>query len=145
MLVRFRGDVINLNPGVVVILGGINDIAENNGPSKLEDVFGNIVSMAELAKANHIKVGLSSILPAFSFPWRRLINPVPKINILNKMMKDYADIYKIVYLDYITAIADQRSGLPVNLSKNSVHPNLEGYKVMEQLAEKAIKAALKKK
>ncbi len=76
MLVRFREDVINLQPGVVVILAGINDIAENNGPSKLEDVFGNILSMAELAKANHIKVVLSSILPAFSFPWRWLEVPV---------------------------------------------------------------------
>lgn len=145
MLVRFREDVINLQPGVVVILAGINDIAENNGPSKLEDVFGNIVSMAELAKANHIKVVVSSILPAFSFPWRPSINPVPKIKELNEMIKDYADKNKIVYLDYFTAMADQRSGLPSNLSNDGVHPNLKGYKVMEPLVEKAIEAALKKK
>src|SRR6201999_101552 len=79
MLVRFREDVINLQPSVVVILAGINDIAENNGPSKLEDVFGNLVSMAELARANHIKVVLSSVLPAFAFPWRPAINPVDKV------------------------------------------------------------------
>jgi lysophospholipase L1-like esterase len=145
MLVRFREDVINLQPSVVVILAGINDIAENNGPSKLEDVFGNIVSMAELAKANHIKVVLSSILPAFSFPWRPSIDPVSKVKALNKMIKDYADKNNIVYLDYFTAMADARSGLTANLSKDGVHPNLEGYKVMEPLAEKAIAAAMKKK
>ncbi len=145
MLVRFREDVINLQPGVVVILAGINDIAENNGPSKPEDVFGNIVSMTELAKANHIKVVLSSVLPAFAFPWRPAIDPVPKVKALNEMIKAYADKNNIVYLDYFTAMADSRSGLPANLSKDGVHPNLEGYKMMEPLAEKAIAAALKKK
>lgn len=145
MLVRFREDVINLKPAVVVILAGINDIAENNGPSKLEDVFGNIASMAELAKANHIKVVLSSVLPAFAFPWRPSINPVPKVKALNEMIKAYADKNNIVYLDYFTAMADSRRGLPANLSKDGVHPNLEGYKVMKPLAEKAIAAALKKK
>lgn len=145
MLVRFREDVINLQPGVVVILAGINDIAENNGPSKLGDVFGNIVSMAELAKANHIKVVLSSVLPAFSFPWRPAVDPVPKVKALNKMIKDYADKNNIVYLDYFTAMADARSGLPANLSKDGVHPNLDGYKIMEPLAEQAIAAASKKK
>lgn len=145
MLVRFREDVINLKPAVVVILAGINDIAENNGPSKLEDVFGNIASMAELAKANHIKVVLSSVLPAFAFPWRPSINPVPKVKALNEMIKAYADKNNIVYLDYFTAMADSRRGLPANLSKDGVHPNLEGYKVMEPLAEKAIAASLKKK
>ncbi len=145
MLLRFRPDVINLKPSVVVILAGINDIAENNGPSKLEDVFGNIVSMTELAKANGIKVVISSVLPAFSFPWRPAINPVPKVAALNKMLKAYAAKNNIVYLDYFTAMADERMGLPSNLSKDGVHPNLEGYKVMEPLAEKAIAAALKKK
>ncbi|WP_419802864.1 SGNH/GDSL hydrolase family protein [Mucilaginibacter sp.] len=145
MLVRFREDVINLKPSVVVILAGINDIAENNGPSKLEDVFGNIVSMAELAKANHIKVVLSSVMPAFAFPWRPAINPVPKVAALNEMLKTYADKNGITYLDYFTAMADARKGLPSNLSKDGVHPNLQGYRMMEPLAEKAIASALKRK
>lgn len=145
MLLRFREDVINLKPAVVVILAGINDIAENNGPSKLEDVFGNLVSMAELAKVNHVKVVLSSVLPAFAFPWRPAINPVPKVAALNKMIKAYAEKNNIVYLDYFTAMADSRSGLPSELSKDGVHPTLAGYKVMEPLAEKAIKEALKNK
>jgi len=117
MLVRFREDVINLKPAVVVILAGINDIAENNGPSRLEDVFGNIVSMVELARASHIRVVLSSVLPAYDIPWRAGINPVPKVARLNGMIKDYADKNDIVYLDYFTAIADERKGLPANLSK----------------------------
>lgn len=145
MLVRFRQDVINLKPNVVVILAGINDIAENNGPSKLEDVFGNIVSMTELAKANGIKVVLSSVLPASAFPWRPAIDPVPKVKALNEMLKAYTAKNNIVYLDYFTAMADERMGLPVTLSEDGVHPNLEGYKVMEPLAEKAIATALKKK
>lgn len=144
MLVRFRQDVINLKPSVVVILAGINDIAENNGPSKLEDVFGNIVSMTELAKANGISVVLSSVLPASAFPWRPAINPVPKVKALNETLNAYAAKNNLVYLDYFTAMADEKGGLPANLSKDGVHPNLEGYKVMEPLAEKAIAAALKK-
>ena len=145
MLLRFRQDVINLKPGVVVILAGINDIAENNGPSKLEDVFGNIVSMTELAKANNIKVVLSSVLPAAAFPWRPAINPVPKVKALNELLKAYAAKNNLVYLDYFTAMRDEKSGLPANLSKDGVHPNLEGYKVMEPLAERAIAAAFRKK
>ena len=142
MLLRFRQDVINLKPGVVVILAGINDIAENNGPEKLADIFGNIVSMAELAKANHIKVVLSSLLPAFALPWRPAIDPLPKVKALNEMIKSYAYQNNIVYLDYFTAMADSRGGLPANLSKDGVHPNLAGYKIMEMLADKAVNETL---
>jgi acetyl esterase/lipase/lysophospholipase L1-like esterase len=145
MLVRFRDDVINLKPAAVVILAGINDIAENNGPIKLEDVFGNIQSMAQLAKAAGIKVVLSSVLPAFDFPWRPGMNPAPKVIRLNAMIKDYADKNHIVYLDYFSAMADERNGLPKTLSTDGVHPTLAGYKIMEPLAEKAIAEALKHK
>ncbi|MBS1598806.1 MAG: alpha/beta hydrolase fold domain-containing protein [Bacteroidetes bacterium] len=144
MLVRFREDVINLKPAVVVIMAGINDIAENNGPSKLEDVFGNIVSMAELAKLNHIQVVLSSVMPAYNFPWRPSIDPKPSIKSLNEMIRNYCDKNDIVYLDYFTAMADERKGLPQSLSLDGVHPNLAGYKIMEPLAEKAIDKAFKK-
>jgi acetyl esterase/lipase/lysophospholipase L1-like esterase len=145
MLVRFREDVINLKPSVVLILAGINDIAENTGPSKLEDVFGNIMSMAQLAKTANIKVVLSSVLPANHFPWRPSINPTEKVILLNQMIKDYADKNGIVYLDYYSAMVDSEKGLPKNLSYDGVHPTLEGYKIMEPLAEKAINEALKRK
>lgn len=145
MLVRFREDVINLKPAVVVILAGINDIAENNGPSKLEDVMGNLISMAELARANKIKVVIASVMPAAAFPWRPTIDPKPKVKALNDMIKEYTAKNKFVYLDYFTAMADENAGLPKNLSKDGVHPNLDGYKMMEPLAEKAIADALKSK
>jgi lysophospholipase L1-like esterase len=145
MLVRFRDDVINLKPAVVVILAGINDIAENNGPIKLEAVFGNIQSMAVLAKDAGIKAVLASVLPAFDFPWRPGLEPAQKVVKLNAMIKDYADKNHLVYLDYFSAMADEHKGLPKTLSGDGVHPNLAGYKVMEPLAEKAIAQALKKK
>ena len=145
MLVRFREDVINLKPAVVVILAGTNDIAENNGPSKLEDVFGNIVSMTQLAQASGIKVVLSSVLPAYDYPWHTGMNPVPKIAALNAMIKSYCDKNNVVYLNYYDAMVDARKGLPTNLSKDGVHPTLAGYKVIEPLAEKAIAEALAQK
>ncbi len=145
MLLRFRQDVIDLHPAVVVILAGTNDIAQNTGPITLEQSLGNIISMAELAKANHIRVVISSVLPAFDFPWRRGLGPAEKIVELNKMLKDYADKNHFVYLDYFSAMADERKGLPESLSKDGVHPNLAGYKIMEPLAQKAIAEAMKKK
>jgi lysophospholipase L1-like esterase len=144
MLLRFRNDVINLHPAVVVILGGINDIAENNGPERIEDIFGNLISMAQLATANHIRVVFSSLLPAFALPWKPVIDPVPQVKALNQMLKAYAAVNDMVYLDYFSAMADARSGLPANLSKDGVHPNLEGYKIMEPLAQQAIGLALEK-
>ncbi|HZX59572.1 MAG TPA: SGNH/GDSL hydrolase family protein [Mucilaginibacter sp.] len=145
MLVRFREDVINLKPSVVVILAGINDIAQNTGPEKMEDVAGNIESMAQLAQAAHIKVVISSTLPANRLPWRPAIDPTEKVIQLNQMLKDYAAKNNIVYLDYYSAMVDSEKGLPKNLSGDGVHPSLGGYKVMEPLVEKAIAEALKKK
>jgi len=145
MLVRFRQDVIDLKPTVVVILAGTNDIAGNTGPTTLEQIMANIASMAELAKANNIKVILSSVLPAFDYPWKPGLEPAEKIFALNKMIKEYAGKNAFVYLDYFSAMADERKGLKANLGYDGVHPNLEGYKVMEPLAEKAIEEALKKK
>jgi len=145
MLVRFREDVINLKPSVVVILAGINDIAENTGPEKMENIFGNIQSMVELAHAAHIKVVMSSVLPANHFPWRPSINPTEKVIQLNKMLKDYADKTGVVYLDYYSAMVDSQKGLPANLSHDGVHPTLEGYKIMEPMVVKAIDEALKRK
>jgi lysophospholipase L1-like esterase len=142
MLIRFRPDVINLKPAVVVILAGANDIAGNTGPSTLEMIADNIYSMAELAKAHGIKVVLSSVLPAYDFPWRPGLEPAPKIAALNKMIKEYAMQHGCVYLDYYTAMVDERLGLKAELTYDGVHPNEAGYKVMSPLAEKAIAKAL---
>jgi len=143
MLVRFRADVINLKPKVVLILGGTNDIAGNNGPSTLEMIEDNIASMAELAKANGIKLILCSVLPVYDYPWKPGIEPAEKIVTLNKWIREYASLHKCYYLDYYSSVVDDRKGMKVEYSKDGVHPNKEGYKVMEVLAEKAIKRALK--
>ena len=142
MLLRFRKDVIELNPAVVVILAGINDIAENTGPISIEDIFGNIVSMAQLAKANKIKVVLSSVLPAYDFPWRHGMEPAEKVVKLNNMIRIYAQQNNIVYLDYYSAMVDERKGLDKKYTNDGIHPILAGYKVMETLVEKAIKKVL---
>lgn len=143
MLVRFRADVLDLQPKAVVILAGINDIAQNNGYISLEHTFGNIVSMAELAKAHDIHVILCSVMPAFDFPWRRGLEPADKVIRLNEMIKAYADANKLPYVDYHTAMKDDRNGLPEKYSQDGVHPNLEGYKIMESLVQQAIQKVLK--
>jgi lysophospholipase L1-like esterase len=144
MLIRFRQDVIALKPAVVVILAGINDIAGNTGPTTLENIFGNIVSMTELSRANKIRVVLCSVLPAYDFPWRPGLEPADKVIRLNAMIKAYADKNSIVYLDYHSAMADAKKGLDKRYTADGVHPTLAGYKVMEPLAEKAIAKALKR-
>jgi lysophospholipase L1-like esterase len=143
MLVRFRQDVIQLKPAAVVILAGTNDIAGNTGPTSLENIFGNIASMAELAKANNIKVILSSVLPVYDYPWKPGLAPAEKIFELNQMIRQYADANGFIYLDYFSSMADERKGLKATLGDDGVHPNLAGYKIMEPLAEKAIAEALK--
>lgn len=145
MLVRFRADVINLKPKVVLILGGTNDIAGNTGPSTLEMIEDNLASMAELAKANGIKVILCSILPVFDYPWSPGREPAGKIITVNKWIKEYAASHGCVYLDYFSSVVDERQGMKAEYSKDGVHPNKEGYKVMEALAEKAIRNALNNK
>jgi lysophospholipase L1-like esterase len=143
MLVRFRNDVINLNPSIVVILAGTNDIAGNTGPTTLENIFGNIVSMAELAKANHIKVILCSVLPVFEYSWSPGLEPAGKIIKLNAMLLSYAQKNKLEYVDFHTPMADERNGLKAEYSSDGVHPNLKGYKIMDALVEKAILNASK--
>lgn len=145
MLIRFRPDVINLKPAVVVILAGINDIAGNTGPMTLEQTFGNIVSMIELAEAAKVKVVLCSVLPAFDFPWRPGLQPAQKVVALNNMLKTYALENKLAYVDFFSPMADERNGLQAALSNDGVHPTLAGYKIMEPLVEKGIADALERK
>ena len=142
MLLRFRQDVIDLNPKVVVILAGTNDIAGNTGPSSLEMIADNLMSMAELAEANDIKVVLCSVLPAFDYPWRKGLKPNEKIPALNNMIEEYARRKGFVYLDYFSAMTDGNNGLRQDLGSDGVHPNKKGYELMAPLAEKAIANAL---
>lgn len=142
MLLRFRQDVINLEPAAVVILAGINDIAENTGPSTIEMIANNIISMAELAKENDIKVILCSVLPAHDFPWRRGLEPAGKVIKLNALIKAYANQHKLVYVDYFSSMVDESNGLKKDLGSDEVHPNIAGYLIMEPLIEEAIEKIL---
>ena len=142
MLVRFRQDVVALKPKVVVILAGINDIAGNTGPSSPQMIADNLMSMTEIAKANGIRVVLSSVLPAYDFPWRRGLQPAPKVVALNSWIKQYAQQSGAVYLDYYSKMVDARGGLPPELAGDEVHPTEAGYRLMAPLAEAAIQQAL---
>jgi lysophospholipase L1-like esterase len=142
MLLRFRQDVVGLEPRVVVILAGTNDVAENTGPETLEDIEGNLASMVEIAEANQIHVVLSSILPVAAYPWHKEIRPVDKIVALNTWMKSFAAGRGLVYLDYYSALVDDHHGMKAAFSEDGVHPDKAGYAVMQPLAERAIKEAL---
>ena len=144
MLVRFRQDVIALKPKVVVILAGINDIAGNTGPSTQAMIADNLMSMTEIAKANGIRVVLSSVLPAYDFPWRRGIGPAPKVVALNAWLKCYAAQAGAVYLDYYGKLVDSRGGLSAEMASDGVHPTEAGYRIMAPLAEAAIQEALRR-
>ncbi|SFQ05330.1 GDSL-type esterase/lipase family protein [Hymenobacter arizonensis] len=145
LLVRFRADVIDLRPAVVVILGGINDIAENGGPYNQQATLNNIMTMAELARVHGIRVVLGSVTPATDFWWRKGLQPAPHIMALNQQIKAYATQQKIVYLDLHSALADETLGLKKAYGEDGVHPNLAGYRVMAPLLNQAVAAALKKK
>jgi lysophospholipase L1-like esterase len=142
MVVRFRDDVLALKPKAVVILGGINDIAENTGPTTPEEIEGNIESMAELARAAGIRVVLCSVLPAIDFPWHRGLEPAPKVRALNTWMKDYAAKNNFVYVNYYDAMATADGGMKPELASDGVHPTKAGYAIMAPLAEKGIAQAL---
>lgn len=145
MLLRFRQDVIALKPAVVVILAGTNDIAGNTGPTTIEQIMDNLASMAELASVHGIAVVLSSVLPVYDYPWKPGLEPADKIVRLNQMIREYAARNRCIYLDYFSAMSDERNGLRAELGYDGVHPNEAGYQVMGPLAEKAIQQALKKR
>ena len=145
MLIRFKQDVVALQPSVVVILAGTNDIAGNTGPSSLEMIMDNLSSMVEIATANKIKVVMSSVLPAYDYPWRKGLEPNILIPKLNEMIKSYCEKNDLVYLDYFSVMNDGNNGLRAELTTDGVHCTIEGYKIMESMVKPAIEKALKKK
>lgn len=142
MLVRFRQDVIDLKPKVVMIMTGTNDIMENTGPMTTQQSGESIASMADLATANNIRVVLCSVLPSSEFAWSPDLKPAPRIVELNAWIKQYAAEKGYVYLDYYSAMTDERGGLPPALSEDGVHPLAAGFAIMAPLAEAAIEKAL---
>jgi lysophospholipase L1-like esterase len=143
MLLRFRQDVIELHPRVVVILGGTNDVAQNTGPMSPEQIEGDIVSMAELARANGIVPVICSIPPAAAFWWHHGMEPAPIIAAINEWLKNYAAQHHYVYVDYYDAMKDAQGGLPPNLSGDGVHPGPAGHAVMGPLVQAGIEEAMK--
>jgi lysophospholipase L1-like esterase len=144
LLLRFRQDVIGLHPQAVIILAGTNDIAGNTGPSTLEMIEDNLQSMAELGKANHIRIIVASVLPASDYPWRKGLDPAPKILALNTWIRNYCAADHLIYLDYYGTMAGPDGGMKPGISKDGVHPNAAGYAIMAPLAERAIAQALRK-
>jgi len=139
MLLRFRQDVVDIKANTVVILAGINNIAENTGPITLNQILGNIISMCELAGQNNIRVILCSVLPANNFPWQPKINPTQKVNELNKMILEYANSKSITYVDYYSKMVDEQQGLIPSYGYDPVQPNLEGYVVMKHILSEVLK------
>lgn len=141
ILLRFRDDVINLKPEIVVILAGTNDLAQNSGEVSLQIVANNIFTMAEVASYHGASVILCSLLPASDYPWRSGLDPISKIAELNKMISDYAFKHEHQYVDYYSAMVDEKGGLRVpdfTSAEDLVHPNKAGYVIMEELIKVAI-------
>ena len=143
ILLRFRQDVIDLHPRVVVILAGTNDLAENTGPATLTQIEGNLESMAQLARDNHIRVVLCSVLPTVHYWWHpQLPNPEARIAALNQWLEAYAAKGHDVYVNYYAAMKDAAGALKHDLSPDGVHPSPAGYAVMAPLAQAGIDHAL---
>jgi len=143
MLIRFKPDVVDLRPFVVVILAGTNDIAGNTGPSNVKMITDNIFSMSEIAMSNGIKVVLSSILPVYEYEWAKdIMDPPSTIASINTKLKEYVKLNDLKYLDYHSEMVDERDGLMKENSSDGVHPNETGYEVMSALAEKMLSGIL---
>jgi lysophospholipase L1-like esterase len=143
LLLRFRQDVIELKPKLVIILAGSNDISGSTGHVTNARIMNNIRAMAELATANKIRVIVCAYLPVYDYPWRKGIEPSGKIISLNEEIKKFVAVNKLTLLDYFTPLVDERNGQKESLSLDGVHPNEAGYTVMAPVTEKAIRAALK--
>lgn len=141
MLVRFRQDVINLNPKIVVILAGVNDIAQNNGYISHQNILGNVISMIELARAHGIKVALCSILPCAEFPWNKAIKPAPEIIEMNKLYLQYVGNQHdngLIYVDYYSALANEAGGMKPDFAQDGCHPTPKAYSIMENVLIQAL-------
>jgi len=143
MLARFMADVVALHPRAVHIMAGTNDLAGNTGPETEQDVKNNIVAMATLARANHIRVILASIPPARAFPWRPEVKPLAELHALNAWLRDYAKRTGAIYVDYGPALAAPDGGMRAEFSADGVHPDAAGYAAMAPVTKKAIAAALR--
>ena len=143
MLIRFKQDVVDLRPTVVVILAGTNDIAGNTGPSNVKMITDNIFSMATLATAHGIQVVLSSVLPVYTYEWSpEIVDPPSTIDAVNERLKEHAESNDLYYLDYFSEMVDDKKGLKKEYTPDGVHPNEKGYELMSAIAEKKLESIL---
>ncbi len=145
MVLRFRQDVVALKPSAVVILAGTNDIAGNTGPATLEEIESNLAAMTEIAQANNIRVLLCSVTPVFDYPWKRGLEPAPKIVALNAWIRQYAASRQVTYVDYHSKLADERMGMRADYANDGVHPTEAGYRVMADVVAPLIEKSLTRK
>jgi len=139
MLVRFKPDAVHLNPKMIIINGGTNDIAGNTGPSTPEMIIDNICSMAEIAIKNNINVALSSILPVYKYPWNeKIVDPPGTISLVNSALVDYCRKNTLLYIDYYSKMVDEKKGLISDYGYDGVHPTKDGYDVMEKVVKDSI-------
>ena len=139
MLIRLKQDAIHLNPKIIIINGGTNDIWGNTGPSTPEMIIDNLYSMAEIASKNNIQVVLSTILPVYQYPDRDdIIDPPKTISFINSVLQDYCNKNSLAFLDYFSPMADEKKGLRSDYGTDGVHPNKQGYSVMEQVVKETI-------
>ena len=139
MLIRLKQDAIHLNPKIIIINGGTNDIWGNTGPSTPDMIIDNLCSMAEIASKNNIQVVLSTILPVYQYPERDdIIDPPKTISFINSVLQDYCNKNSLAFLDYFSPMADEKKGLRSDYGTDGVHPNKQGYSVMEQVVRETI-------
>ena len=144
MVVRFHQDVVDLHPKVVVILAGTNDVAENTGPMTQEATLDDFRAMVEMARVNGIKVVVGAIPPAGDFPWRKGLEPAPKIQAMNARLEAWCKSEGVVWVDYYSALTDAEGAMKPGLSLDGVHPTPAGFAIMTPLAEAGIAKALGK-
>ena len=139
MLIRLKPDAVHLDPKMIVINGGTNDIAGNTGPSTPEMIIDNLCSMAEIAIKNNIDVALTTILPVYKYPGNDEVADPPKIiSFINSALEEYCKKNSLICVDYYSSMVDGKKGLKSEYGNDGVHPTKEGYEVMEKAIKNVI-------
>ncbi len=142
ILDRFNSDVVSLEPEFVIILAGINDIAQNTGYISVSETFANIVSMVEIANSHNISPILCSVLPASKIVWKPEIKSADLVIELNEKLKKHCIENNMVYVDYFSSMVGEKKELRSDLTYDGVHPDKKGYLIMEKILLETIQKKL---
>jgi lysophospholipase L1-like esterase len=143
MLIRFKQDAIHLNPELIIINAGTNDIAANTGPASPEMIIDNICSMAEIGLKNDIRIALSTILPVYKYPWNEKVTNVPdRILEINTALQKYSEKHSLIFIDYFSSMVDEQRGLKLTYGVDGVHPTKQGYEEMSNVVKNTISGTL---